>query len=446
MRITDIIRSKQLGKPLSREEIDFFIRGYTEGSVPDYQAAAFCCMSIWFNGMSEAETADLTMAMAESGDRIDLSDIDGITVDKHSSGGVADTTTIAVAPVVAACGGIVAKMSGRGLMHSGGTIDKLESIPGYQVNLSMDRFVEIVNTCGASIIGQSADLAPADKQLYALRDVTSTVDSLPLIASSIMSKKLASGCDKILLDVKWGTGAFMHSVEDALRLAGTMTSIGEHAGIQTRALVTDMNQPLGNAVGNALEVEEAVRILKGELNGDLADLIRELSAQMLLLANVYETREHAMHAVNKAIGSGNAARKLEQMIELHGGNPAVVEDLSLLPKAQQTLSLKAEASGYVTSMQTDEIGMAAVIIGAGREKKGDPIDPAVGCWLKKRIGDHVEKGEEIVRFYINDPSNTDAALKRCAEAIHIGEQDQVVQIRLVEKIIDENWSSAPDFS
>jgi pyrimidine-nucleoside phosphorylase len=445
MRITDIIRSKQLGKTLSREEIDYFIRGYTEGIVPDYQAAALC-MSIWFNGMSETETADLTMAMAGSGDQIDLSNIDGITVDKHSSGGVADTTTIAVAPVVAACGGIVAKMSGRGLMHSGGTIDKLESIPGYQVNLSMDRFVEIVNTCGASIIGQSADLAPADKQLYALRDVTSTVDSLPLIASSIMSKKLASGCDKILLDVKWGTGAFMHSLEDALRLARTMTSIGEHAGIPTRALVTDMNQPLGNAVGNALEVEEAVRILKGELNGDLAELIRELSAQMLLLAEVYETRDHALDAVNNAIDSGNAARKLEQMIELHGGNPAVVEDLSLLPKANQIVSLRAESSGYVTSMQTDEIGMAAVIIGAGREKKGDPIDPAVGCWLKKRIGDPVEKGEELVRFYVNDTSNVDSALKRCADALHIGEQDQVVPIRLVEKIIDENRSSAPDFS
>jgi pyrimidine-nucleoside phosphorylase len=445
MRITDIIRNKQLGKMLSSEEIDYFIRGYTEGTVPDYQAAALC-MSIWFNGMSEKETADLTMAMANSGDQIDLSDIDGITVDKHSSGGVADTTTIAVAPLVAACGGIVAKMSGRGLMHSGGTIDKLESIPGYRVNQPMERFVEIVNTCGASIIGQSADLAPADKQLYALRDVTSTVDSLPLIASSIMSKKLASGCDKILLDVKWGTGAFMHSVEDAVRLARTMTSIGEHAGIPTRALVTDMNQPLGNAVGNALEVEEAIRILRGEITGDLDELIRELSAQMLMLSDVYETREQALDAVQSAVESGKAARKLEQMIELHGGNPAVVEDLSLLPKAKQTVSLRAETSGYVTSMQTDEIGMAAVIIGAGREKKGDPIDPAVGCWLKKRIGDPVEKGEELVRFYVNDTSNVDAALMRCADALHIGEERQILKIRLVEKIIGENRSPDPDFS
>jgi pyrimidine-nucleoside phosphorylase len=445
MRITDIIRNKQLGKMLSSEEIDYFIRGYTEGTVPDYQAAALC-MSIWFNGMSEKETADLTMAMANSGDQIDLSNIDGITVDKHSSGGVADTTTIAVAPLVAACGGIVAKMSGRGLMHSGGTIDKLESIPGYRVNQTMERFVEIVNTCGASIIGQSADLAPADKQLYALRDVTSTVDSLPLIASSIMSKKLASGCDKILLDVKWGTGAFMHSVEDAVRLARTMTSIGEHAGIPTRALVTDMNQPLGNAVGNALEVEEAIRILRGEITGDLDELIRELSAQMLMLSDVYETREQALDAVQSAVESGKAARKLEQMIELHGGNPAVVEDLSLLPKAKQTVSLRAETSGYVTSMQTDEIGMAAVIIGAGREKKGDPIDPAVGCWLKKRIGDPVEKGEELVRFYVNDTSNVDAALMRCADALHIGEERQILKIRLVEKIIGENRSPDPDFS
>jgi pyrimidine-nucleoside phosphorylase len=445
MRITDIIRNKQLGKMLSSEEIDYFIRGYTEGTVPDYQAAALC-MSIWFNGMSEKETADLTMAMANSGDQIDLSNIDGITVDKHSSGGVADTTTIAVAPLVAACGGIVAKMSGRGLMHSGGTIDKLESIPGYRVNQPMERFVEIVNTCGASIIGQSADLAPADKQLYALRDVTSTVDSLPLIASSIMSKKLASGCDKILLDVKWGTGAFMHSVEDAVRLARTMTSIGEHAGIPTRALVTDMNQPLGNAVGNALEVEEAIRILRGEITGDLDELIRELSAQMLMLSDVYETREQALDAVQSAVESGKAARKLEQMIELHGGNPAVVEDLSLLPKAKQTVSLRAETSGYVTSMQTDEIGMAAVIIGAGREKKGDPIDPAVGCWLKKRIGDPVEKGEELVRFYVNDTSNVDAALMRCADALHIGEERQILKIRLVEKIIGENRSPDPDFS
>jgi pyrimidine-nucleoside phosphorylase len=436
MRITDIIRKKQVGGELSAEEIEFFISGYTAGTVPDYQASALC-MSIWFKGMSSRETADLTLAMSNSGDRVDLSAIEGIKVDKHSSGGVADTTTIAAAPLVAACGGLVAKMSGRGLMHSGGTIDKLEAIPGYNVNQSMERFSQIVNTCGASIIGQSANLAPADKSLYALRDVTSTVDTLPLIASSIMSKKLASGGDKILLDVKWGTGAFMHSIEEAVALAETMTSIGSHAGIPTRALVTDMNQPLGNAVGNALEVEEAVRILTGEIDGDLTRLVKELSVHMLLLGEVFNKQSEAEDAVERAISSGKAIEKLEQMIELHGGDPSVVENLSSLPQARETISVKADRSGFVTSMQTDEIGMSTVIIGAGREKKGDPIDPAVGCWLKKRIGDPVEEGEELARFYVNDRTNLESALKRFSDAVHIGSSDSVPHIRLIEKVIRE---------
>ncbi len=434
MRITDIIRKKQQKYDLSAEEIAFFVKGYTDGTIPDYQASAFC-MAIWFNGMTSRETADLTMAMAGSGDKIDLKAIKGVKVDKHSSGGVADTTTIAVAPLVAACGGLVAKMSGRGLMHSGGTIDKLEAIPGFSVNQDMKSFAQIVNTCGASIIGQTANLAPADKKLYALRDVTSTVDSLPLIASSIMSKKLASGSDKILLDVKWGSGAFMQTLDAAAELAKTMVIIGKHAGKPTRALVTDMNQPLGNAVGNALEVMEAIQILTGELEGDLSELIWELSSQMLVMGEVFSDRENALKQVHKAVESGAALERLQQMIELHGGDPRVCEDFSLFPQADSHISVKAEISGYVTFMDTDEIGMSTVMIGAGRERKEDPIDLAVGCWIRKRIGDSVSRGDVLADFFINDDTNVTEALQRFSAAVHITQILPVKRQPLIAKTI-----------
>ncbi len=419
MRIPDIIHKKQHKQALTASEIAYFIDGYTAGSVGDDQAAALC-MAIWFNGMDNRETADLTMAMAKSGDQVDLSGIDGIKVDKHSSGGVADTTTIAVGPLVAACGGLLAKMSGRGLGHSGGTLDKLESIPGYNVHQEMGDFIRIVNTCGASIIGQTASLAPADKKLYALRDVTSTVDTMPLIASSIMSKKLAAGSDRILLDVKWGNGAFMPTVPQAVELARIMVDIGKHAGKPTRALVTDMNQPLGNAVGNALEVIEAVKILRGEAEGDLKDLIIALTVEILVMGEIYDTPEAARVRVVQALHDGSALRKLEQMIELHGGDPAVCNDLSLLPQAGRVVAAAAGTSGYIVGMETDSIGISTVMLGAGRERKDDAVDPAVGLWMKKRIGDYVEKGEPLAEFHINDTRNEQEAIELFLRAVHIG--------------------------
>ncbi len=434
MRVPDLIRKKQHREVLTPQEIDFFIQGYSSDRIPDYQASALC-MAIWFNGMTTEETAELTMAMARSGDQIDLSAIPGIKVDKHSSGGVADTTTIAIAPLVAACGGKVAKMSGRGLMHSGGTLDKLESIPGYQVFQDMDSFAHIVNTCGASIIGQTANLVPADKRLYSLRDVTSTVDSMPLIASSIMSKKLASGSDKILLDVKWGTGAFMQTVDEAAELARIMVDIGKHAGRPTVALVTDMNQPLGNAVGNALEVIEAIEILSGGAEGDLKELIMELSARILVMGEVFKRTDDARAALQEAIRSGRALDVFEQIIRLHGGDPAVCRDTSRLPQAASLVSVRAKSSGYIMSMDSDEIGMATVMIGAGRETKSDRIDPAVGLWLKKRIGDAVREGDVLAEFHVNDRTHEQAAIERFLAAVHIG--SETVEPRdLIVKVVE----------
>ncbi len=417
--MTDIIRKKQYGDSLSREELSYALKGYVEDRIPDYQMSALV-MAIWFMGMDMEETAELTSLMAASGDTVDLSSIHGIKVDKHSSGGVADTTTIAVGPLTAACGGRVAKMSGRGLSFSGGTLDKLESIPGFKVDQSMEDFTRIVNTCGVSIIGQTAKLVPADKKLYALRDVTSTVDSMSLIAASIMSKKLAGGGDKILLDVKWGSGAFMKTFNDALELAHIMVEIGRRTGIQTRALVTDMNQPLGNAVGNSLEVMEAIQILRGEAEGDLKELIVELTVHMLLLGEVSSSREDALKRITRALEDGSAVRKLQEMITLQGGDPRVCEDITLLPKASRVIEIPAPADGWITAIQTDEIGMAAVILGAGRMKKDDPIDPAVGLWMHKRLGDPVKKGELLAEFYVQNTDVLEEARNRFIKAIRIG--------------------------
>ena len=433
MRVPELIRKIQNHKELTTEEITFFVKGYATGEIPDYQASAFC-MAVWFNGMSNRETADLTMAMAASGDQIDLSGIPGVKVDKHSSGGVADTTTIAVAPIVAACGGKVAKMSGRGLAYSGGTLDKLESISGYTVSQSMEDFERIVNTCGASIIGQTANLVPADKKLYSLRDVTSTVDTMPLIASSIMSKKLASGGDKILLDVKWGSGAFMHDLSDALELARIMVDIGKHAGRPTEAVVTNMNQPLGNAVGNALEVREAIEILKGECEGDLKDLIVDLSARMLEAGEVFPTYEAAAAAVAQSIANGAAIAKLKEIITLHGGDPSVCDDVDLLPAAKKVIEVTSPAEGYIVRMDTDEIGMATVMIGAGRERKDDDIDPAVGLWMRKRLGEYVKAGDVLAEFHVNDEASLPQAVERFLAAIHLDAAKPEEQVLIAEVI------------
>ena len=419
MRVVDLIDKKKHGKVLGREEIDFFIHGYVNGDIPDYQAAALL-MAVWFRGMTSEETRDLTLSMASSGATADLSAIDGIKVDKHSTGGVADTTTLVVAPIVAACGGKVAKMSGRGLGHTGGTLDKLESIPGLSVDQDMETFVEIVSGCGLSIIGQTGDLVPADKKLYALRDVTGTVDSVSLIAASIMSKKIASGADAIVLDVKAGSGAFMKEIEDAVRLAETMVEIGNLAGRRTLALVTDMGQPLGNAVGNALEVREAIEILRGRHPGDLRTVSEALAARMLVLSGVHRTVAEATDAVREALRSGKALARFACMIEAQGGDPSVTEDTDALPAAAVHREIPSPRSGYVTDMRADQIGVSATLLGAGRGRKEETIDPAVGLWMRKRIGDRVEEGEPLAVFHVNDRSNEEAAVSTFLEAIEIG--------------------------
>lgn len=418
MRITDIIHKKRGGQELSREEIEFFVTGYVGDKIPDYQISALL-MAVWFQGMGPRETADLTMVMAESGDRIDLSGIPGIKVDKHSTGGVADTTTLVAAPLVAACGGRVAKMSGRGLGHTGGTLDKLESIPGFSVFQSMEDFARIVNTHGVSVIGQTGNLAPADKKLYALRDVTATVDNLSLIASSIMSKKLAAGSDAIVLDVKTGSGAFMKELGAAVELAEAMVEIGKNAGRKTTALVTDMNQPLGNAVGNALEVKEAVEILQGRHPGDLKEVSLALAARMLLLSEAAEDEKDARRRLEAALDDGTALAKLAAMIEAQGGDPRVTEDTGRLPAASKTVVLEAKRSGRIEAMDTEEIGYAAMLLGAGRAAKDDTIDLAVGIWMSRRIGDEIKAGDELAVFHVNDETNLDEAMRRFEGALKI---------------------------
>jgi pyrimidine-nucleoside phosphorylase len=403
MHFLDLILKKRNAQSLSKDEIDYFISNYVRGKVPDYQVSALL-MAIWFSKMNERETADLTFAMRDSGDTIDLSDIDGIVVDKHSTGGVADTTTLIMAPVVAACGLKVAKMSGRGLGHTGGTIDKLESIPGFSTSIEMSRFKGIVADCGMAIIGQTGELVPADKMLYALRDVTGTIDNISLIAASIMSKKLALGSDTIMLDVKTGSGSFMKDKADADQLAAAMVKIGKMAGKHIMALVTDMNQPLGNAVGNALEVKEAIEILQGGHCGDLKNVSMELAAH-LLVASGLDDESGARQMVAKVLSSGEALDQFAQMIEAQGGDPGVCQDTRFLPEAGRLLPITAPAEGYIHEVMTDEIGTAALLLGAGRTKKSDTIDPSVGIWMKKRQGDYVMQGEEIAVFHVNDAKN-----------------------------------------
>jgi pyrimidine-nucleoside phosphorylase len=418
--MVELIEKKRNGEELSPEEIRFFVNGYVDGSVPDYQASAML-MAIWFRGMNKEETTELTLAMVNSGDRIDLSPIPGIKVDKHSTGGVADTTTLVVAPLVAACGGHVAKMSGRGLGHTGGTLDKLESIPGLSIAHSMERFTEIVRECGVSVIGQTGDLVPADKQLYALRDVTGTIDNVSLIAGSVMSKKIAAGADRIVLDVKAGSGAFMHDLEGAQELAKTMVEIGRLAGKKTVALVTDMNQPLGNAVGNALEVKEAIEILQGQHEGDLKRVSLALAEQMLVLGEIAEDDTDARKKLAEAVDSGEALKRLACMITAQGGDPEVTKDTGRLPKARTTVTAEARKSGYLTRMDAAGLGISAMLLGAGRSKKEDVIDPAVGYWMKRRLGEYVEKGEPLAEFHVGEKDPAEA-LERFHASIEIGAQ------------------------
>ncbi|SHS38303.1 thymidine phosphorylase [Mycobacteroides abscessus subsp. abscessus] len=398
--MVDIIEKKRDGKELTTEEIQFCIKGYTDGSIPDYQMSALT-MAIVFQGMSEAERATLTMAMVESGDQIDLSAIHGIKVDKHSTGGVGDTTTLVLGPLVASVGVPVAKMSGRGLGHTGGTIDKLESVEGFHVELENEEFVRLVNQNKLAVIGQSGNLTPADKKLYALRDVTGTVESIPLIASSIMSKKIAAGADAIVLDVKTGAGAFMKTLEDSRELAKAMVRIGNNVGRRTMAVISDMSQPLGFAIGNALEVKEAIDTLKGEGPEDLTELCLTLGSHMVLLAEKATNVEEARQMLKNAIKDGSALETLKVFLRSQGGDDSVVDDPARLPQASFKIEVEAKEEGYLAEIIADEMGTAAMLLGAGRATKESEIDLAVGLLLKKKIGDQVQVGESIVTIYSN---------------------------------------------
>ena len=418
MRTYDIILKKRNGGILSKEEIAFFINGYVDGSIPDYQASALC-MAIFFRGMTDDETAALTDCMAKSGDMIDLSRFGNLTVDKHSTGGVGDKTTLIVAPIVASLGGKVAKMSGRGLGHTGGTVDKLESIPGMRVTMEREEFLRQVEEIGIAVISQSGNLTPADKKLYALRDVTATVDSIPLITSSVMSKKIAAGSKSIVLDVKAGSGAFMKTPEDARILAGNMVAIGKACGRNMAALITDMSRPLGAAVGNTLEVVEAVQVLRGDSKGDLYDVCVALAVEMTgLFAGV--SRDEAEARVTDAIESGKAFQKMQEWVAAQGGDSAWLTRAQFGDGAALAVPVIAPADGYLTNMDTEAIGSAAVILGAGRSKKEDAIDDSAGIIVCKKTGDAVKKGQTLATLYTNDTAALEPATKRYLGALTIG--------------------------
>lgn len=405
MRMVDLIEKKRDRNELSTEEIDYIIKKYTNGEIPDYQISALL-MAIFYQDMTDREITDLTLAIAHSGDVIDLSSLDGIKVDKHSTGGVGDTTTLILAPLVASVGVTVAKMSGRGLGYTGGTLDKLEAIPGFKIELSDEEFIRIVNESKVAVIGQSGNLAPADKKLYALRDVTATVDSIPLIASSIMSKKIAAGADAIVLDVTTGDGAFMKNIEDARRLAKTMTSIGKLANRQTVAVISDMSEPLGEAIGNSLEVVEAIDTLKGKGPEDLLEMCYVLGSQMVVLANQATTIEEARALLKEALESGKALDKFKEMIQNQGGDASIVEQPERLLTAKYVMELPAKKSGIVSKLVANELGIAAMMLGAGRKTKEDDIDHAVGLKLNKKIGDSVREGESLLTIYSNEKEIT----------------------------------------
>lgn len=411
MRMYDMILKKRDGKTLSREEIDFFIRQYTDGRIPDYQVSALM-MAIYFQGMTEEETLDLTQAMAHSGEILDLSAIAGKKSDKHSTGGVGDKTSLVLGPLVAAAGAPVAKMSGRGLGHTGGTIDKLESFPGFRTDLTADEFIRQVNRIGIAIMSPTADLAPADKKLYALRDVTGTVENMSLIASSIMSKKLAAGADCIVLDVKTGSGAFMKKEADSFALAEEMVRIGNNAGRYTCAVISDMDQPLGYAIGNALEVREAIDTLKGQGAEDLRELCLTLGARMLAGTGHAADEKEAYRKLLEMLESGAALQKLEEWVAAQGGDPEAVRNPDLLPAASLQAEVLSPVDGYLNHMEADEVGRACLILGGGRETKESTIDPAVGLVLKKKAGDFVRKGEVLAVIHANEPARLQEAKER----------------------------------
>lgn len=435
MRMYDLIMKKRNGGALSDEEIHFMVQGYTKGEIPDYQMSAMM-MAIYFQGMNADETLALTMEMAKSGDLLDLSDIRGVKVDKHSTGGVGDKTSLALTPMVAAAGVTVAKMSGRGLGHTGGTIDKLESFSGFSTEISEQQFKDNVNRIGIAIMGQTADLAPADKKLYALRDVTATVDNMSLIASSIMSKKLAAGADAIVLDVKTGSGAFMKTEEDSFALAHEMVRIGNGAGRKTIAVVSDMDQPLGYAVGNALEVKEAIDTLNGNGPEDFVELCMTLGSYMLVAGGKAATREEAENVLTKVIENGSALDKLAEFIEAQGGDKELVYHPERLPQASIVQEIESPADGYIQKIVCDEIGICSLILGGGRETKESEIDLSVGLVLHKKVGDAVRKGDSLATIYANDQAKLDAARERFLQAYTIN-RNPVEKKPLIKGIVIE---------
>lgn len=432
MRMIDLIAKKRDGLVLTKDEIDFMINQYTNDHIPDYQMASMM-MAIYFQGMTTAERIHLTEAMVASGDEIDLSAIDGIKVDKHSTGGVGDSTTLIIAPLVAAVGVPVAKMSGRGLGHTGGTLDKLEAIPGFKVELASSDFIKLVNKNKVAVIGQSGNLTPADQKLYALRDVTATVNAIPLIASSIMSKKIASGADAIVLDVKTGSGAFMKDLDDAKALADAMVEIGNGAGRETVAIISDMSQPLGFAVGNALEVKEAIATLKGEGPADLTELSLTLASQMVFLAKKADSIEQAREKLLAVIENGDVITKLKQFIEAQGGDPKVVDQPDRLPQASVQVAVKADQTGYVSAIVADQIGMAASMLGAGRATKDAEIDLAVGIVLEKKVGAFVDQGDTLAVIHSNDQQN-DVISEKIQAAFQV-QTEEVKQKPLIYQMI-----------
>ena len=433
MRMIDIIEKKRDGKSLTKEEIEFFVNGYTHGEAPDYQASSLA-MAIFFQDMNDEERAALTMSMVNSGEKIDLSDINGIKVDKHSTGGVGDTTTLVLAPLVATVGVPVAKMSGRGLGHTGGTIDKLESVKGFNVEISEKDFIKLVNDNQVAVIGQSGNLTPADKKLYALRDVTGTVNSIPLIASSIMSKKIAAGADAIVLDVKTGSGAFMKTLDDAEALAHAMVRIGNNVGRNTMAIISDMSQPLGNAIGNALELKEAIATLKGNGPKDLTELVLTLGSQMVVLAEQATSLDEARQMLVDAIKTGKALNKFKTFLSNQGGDDSIVDSPEKLPSAKYQVEFKAKKDGYITEIIANEIGVASMMLGAGRQTKEDVIDLGVGIVLNKKVGEHVEKGENILTIHTNT-KKIDDILNKLDNSITIESKGEAPT--LIHKIITE---------
>lgn len=431
MRMVDLITKKQQGKALTTEEIQTMIKEYTAGEIPEYQMSAML-MAIYFKDMDDREKSDLTMSIVHSGEKIDLSAIKGVKVDKHSTGGVGDTTTLVLAPLVASLGVPIAKMSGRGLGHTGGTIDKLESIPGFHVELTQEKFIELVNENKVAVIGQSGNLTPADKKLYALRDVTGTVDSIPLIASSIMSKKIAAGADAIVLDVKTGAGAFMKTTEDARLLAHAMVQIGNRVGRNTMAVISDMSQPLGFAIGNALEVKEAIDTLNGKGPADLLDLCLTLGSQMVHLAGIGKDLDEARSLLEESIENGKALEKFKTFIASQGGDISVIDNPELLPKADYQIDVLANKDGFVSEIIADELGIAAMMLGAGRATKESEIDLAVGIVLHKKVGDAVKKGEALLTIHTNKEEVPEVEQK-IWEGITIA--DSATPIPLIHEVI-----------